>query len=1019
MSRFDFEITHIEGAQNKVADCLSRYYENDGADDIYLPHEYVDADVRLDPEFEHMTRLREKELRQEDPVILARRIKHPVEDRIIEAQELHDHAEEMKYEGRDVSSVTLEEALAAKPPNEILLAGDTQFPSDLAAAYAQDPFYSKIVANPSAFPQFTKTDNLYYINNREGVSSTYTLELSSDLVKRGNHPTFHASLLRAHEPNDTTIFPSREANRFYDFGMPDDQEWYIDEIVTHEWTSNRSLRLRVKWTAGDYTWETPRQMGEAQALDDYLMVHGVKKLPGPRSTISWECANTFLFPMYSSVESWVSSVQHSLLPSGTMNSPRRWKDSKYWIESRTHLGQFFYRHPRVGYFDGSPANPTWVPQQGVPLEIPPPPFSEGEPMGPPSDGNEESPPPSIPVSSSGPSSQRPATEDTSSIPRVTNTSTNPRYNFTGSNRSSGSRSFTAGSSRNDDRSDFGDRNRFSNRTDIRSAYSQQVDRFREQRRQQSQEARDRDRRDRHEQTRSVPDLRARMYGPTPDVSGAVQFNGHPQFPRPSDGGDLPEVIPPPNPDYPQLERERRGRAIYKQTRQRNAPHPIRSTEESLVGPWHGTRIRTLSEAVNFELWLLAGCPYAREYYSWILRSYSGDPTTWRSEGESYILRHQDYILRGLRDRAEWEREEQTRLAPVPESPASNADMLVDTTIPASNTTQSGSAPTLQPRALDDLRAALDEIDQPSSALQGPNFLGTSPASPEPIERADPSDEPTVETTSIRTSTRGTLADAINFYANRPASGWPRGMRTSAGILPTSDHAIPHSGDVLAVNTIMSLAPNRREAPLQHSEFMRISAELFSIPGYYLRLAQLGGYVADNEPLGQYPFDAEHMNHAQVAVWYITHGIGIDASIELLSLGSFARAARNVAENRADLTAINFSSGFPQTTNDLARLSAENVTAWEGLNFGDLRDDYRRTNPGTEILPEAPNTDHSAHNGEEVENPADEAAGQDGTDNGEDSLMGDASSDSTLLENIRPLVLDEADRDPNDDLLDFE
>ena len=40
-------VVHVEGEANKVADCLSRYFENDGADDVHLIEEYVNADIRL------------------------------------------------------------------------------------------------------------------------------------------------------------------------------------------------------------------------------------------------------------------------------------------------------------------------------------------------------------------------------------------------------------------------------------------------------------------------------------------------------------------------------------------------------------------------------------------------------------------------------------------------------------------------------------------------------------------------------------------------------------------------------------------------------------------------------------------------------------------------------------------------------------------------------------------------------------------------------------------------------------
>ena len=41
---------HVDGVDNKVADCLSRYYENDMSEDNHLENTYVNADIRLDPD---------------------------------------------------------------------------------------------------------------------------------------------------------------------------------------------------------------------------------------------------------------------------------------------------------------------------------------------------------------------------------------------------------------------------------------------------------------------------------------------------------------------------------------------------------------------------------------------------------------------------------------------------------------------------------------------------------------------------------------------------------------------------------------------------------------------------------------------------------------------------------------------------------------------------------------------------------------------------------------------------------
>ena len=40
----------MDGTTNRVADCLSRYYEADWPDETHPAHEFVSADAKLDPE---------------------------------------------------------------------------------------------------------------------------------------------------------------------------------------------------------------------------------------------------------------------------------------------------------------------------------------------------------------------------------------------------------------------------------------------------------------------------------------------------------------------------------------------------------------------------------------------------------------------------------------------------------------------------------------------------------------------------------------------------------------------------------------------------------------------------------------------------------------------------------------------------------------------------------------------------------------------------------------------------------
>ena len=48
---------------NCVADCLSRYYENNGLDDHHPDHDFVSADAKLDPDGELIPTKRYAEMR--------------------------------------------------------------------------------------------------------------------------------------------------------------------------------------------------------------------------------------------------------------------------------------------------------------------------------------------------------------------------------------------------------------------------------------------------------------------------------------------------------------------------------------------------------------------------------------------------------------------------------------------------------------------------------------------------------------------------------------------------------------------------------------------------------------------------------------------------------------------------------------------------------------------------------------------------------------------------------------------
>jgi hypothetical protein len=72
-----------------------------------------------------------------------------------------------------------------------------------------------------------------------------------------------------------TIFSHCDVKVFYDFGNDDDTEGLVDAIIGHQW-SNGKIEFQVRWNLGDTTWEPYTHVKEAEALDTYLDLQGVK-----------------------------------------------------------------------------------------------------------------------------------------------------------------------------------------------------------------------------------------------------------------------------------------------------------------------------------------------------------------------------------------------------------------------------------------------------------------------------------------------------------------------------------------------------------------------------------------------------------------------------------------------------------------------------------------------------------------------------------------------------------------------
>ena len=118
----------------------------------------------------------------------------------------------------------------------------------------------------------------YKVSNLKAIpmTSNYELALPPELAKRQVHPRFHVGLIRPHYSNDDTLFHNRKRAEPYDFGTPEDLEWFIDEIIGHRW-KGKSIEFLVKWNLGDSTWEPLINCNKLAALDAYLTLMDIKE----------------------------------------------------------------------------------------------------------------------------------------------------------------------------------------------------------------------------------------------------------------------------------------------------------------------------------------------------------------------------------------------------------------------------------------------------------------------------------------------------------------------------------------------------------------------------------------------------------------------------------------------------------------------------------------------------------------------------------------------------------------------
>ncbi|KAF8509041.1 hypothetical protein JB92DRAFT_2615281, partial [Gautieria morchelliformis] len=138
LSRFNFNTVHVDGVENKVADCLSRYYKSDTSDDNHPDHVFMNADAHLDPDKARITESAALNEGSQKPTSVTTSRDDDNDDvRVIAAGNDGVPLRQIFEQGMDLSKV-------------------------LRDAYHRDTMFVKTMAHPDAHPRFVIRDGLIW-----------------------------------------------------------------------------------------------------------------------------------------------------------------------------------------------------------------------------------------------------------------------------------------------------------------------------------------------------------------------------------------------------------------------------------------------------------------------------------------------------------------------------------------------------------------------------------------------------------------------------------------------------------------------------------------------------------------------------------------------------------------------------------------------------------------------------------------------------------------------------------------
>ncbi|KNZ72249.1 hypothetical protein J132_04040 [Termitomyces sp. J132] len=94
------------------------------------------------------------------------------------------------------------------------------------------------------------------------------------LQKQRIYSKFHVLLLWPYKASNNVLFPNRATPEPYNFGAPDNQEWFVNDLLSHCW-DGVNLKFEVCWSLENTTLESLATCKNLKALNRYLELQSI------------------------------------------------------------------------------------------------------------------------------------------------------------------------------------------------------------------------------------------------------------------------------------------------------------------------------------------------------------------------------------------------------------------------------------------------------------------------------------------------------------------------------------------------------------------------------------------------------------------------------------------------------------------------------------------------------------------------------------------------------------------------